>query len=139
LGVAERIMRSSEGHISVLRTHSHSCCSVVEVNHPIAYGSGLGDSTHLVLSCLCVFCCAVPKKEEEGQALRSLRWGREVFQPPLSLTEITAMSRVKRFSCDFSCVARCYRCMTASIWMSPRARTHPAQSYGAVRQCDADG
>ncbi len=69
LEAAERIMCSSEGHISIIGTHSYSCCSAVEVIHPIDYGSGLGDSTHLVLSCLCVFCCAVPKKEEEGQAL----------------------------------------------------------------------
>ena len=69
LEAAERIMYSSKGHISVLRRHAYSCCSVVKVIHLIGSGSGLGDSTHLVLSCLWIFCFAVPKKEEEGQAL----------------------------------------------------------------------
>ncbi len=69
LEVPERIMCSSEVHISVLQTHSHSGCSAVEAIHLTDYGSGLGDSTHLVLSCLCIFCVAVPKKEKEGQAL----------------------------------------------------------------------
>jgi len=62
-------MCSSEGHISIIGTHSYSCCSVVKIIHLIDYGSGLGDSTHLVLSCLWIFCFAVPKKQEEGQAL----------------------------------------------------------------------
>ena len=69
LEAAKRIMCSSEGHISALRRHAYSCCSVVNLIHLIDYGSGLGDSTHLVLSCLWIFCFAVPKKEEEGQAL----------------------------------------------------------------------
>ncbi len=43
---------------------------MAEAIHLIDYGFGLGYSTHLVLSCLCVFWFAVPKKyEEEGQAL----------------------------------------------------------------------
>ncbi len=61
LEAAERIMCSSKGHISVPRRHAYSCCSVVKVIHLIDYGSGLGDSTHLVLSCLWIFCFAVPK------------------------------------------------------------------------------
>ncbi len=60
LEAAERIMRSSEGHISVPRTHAYSCCSVVKVIHLIDYGFGLGYSTRpgfeLPLSLL--LCCA---------------------------------------------------------------------------------
>jgi len=108
LEVAERIMCSSKGHISVLRTHAYSCCSVVKVIHLIDYGSGLGDSTHLVLSCLWIFCFAVPKKEEEGQALVVSSEGKRGSLPCLSLPEITAMSRVKRFSGDSSRTAMGY-------------------------------
>ena len=54
-------MCSSEGHILIIGTHSDSCCSVVKVIHLIGSGSGLGDLTHLVLSCLWIFCFAVPK------------------------------------------------------------------------------
>ena len=80
LEAAERIMCSSEGHISVLRTHSYSGCSVVEAIHLIdSTVPDLVTRRHLVLSCLCIFCFAVPKEGRRGTSSCGLSSVEERF------------------------------------------------------------